>query len=327
MQIREQCAVELDFKKKRPNTMQCIRPLKAAFTRDGDITYSSKTADPSQLPFQFECRKCLPCRLNIAREKAIRAVHEAKMHPGNIFLTLTYNEQSLTSPRLNYGDFQNFMKRLRKTQKQKINYMVTGEYGEKTKRPHWHALIFNYWPVDTKHYRTSDRGDKIYNSKNLQKLWGKGMIEFGEITMESAGYTARYAAKKLVHGKDQEHDYHPIHKTSSKYGIGRSWIEKYWKHTFKNGFVVLPNGQTSRIPRYYIDWLKQEKPDEYLTYVTEVLPKIIKKAEIQSRKEELEHITQIMNYKGGAAYPLKTRGLKERVLQTKFKTLQERLKL
>ena len=74
-------------------------------------------------------------------------------------------------------------------------------------------------------------------------------FEFGSVTLESAGYVARYAAKKLAHGKDDEHDYHPIHRTSCKRAIGRSWIEKYYQHTFDHGLVVLPNGQKSKIPR------------------------------------------------------------------------------
>ena len=75
--------------------MECIRPIKAGFDRAGDITYSIRKFSKELEPFQFPCRKCLACRLNIAREKAIRAVHESKIHEGNIFLTLTYNEENL----------------------------------------------------------------------------------------------------------------------------------------------------------------------------------------------------------------------------------------
>ena len=130
--------------------MRCIRPLKASQNSDGDIVYTSRKSEPGLVGFEFECRKCLACRLNIAREKAVRAVHEAKMHSDNIFLTLTYDEAHLASDRLIYEDFQLFMKRLREKEnrdkEQKITYMVTGEYGDKNKRPHWHALIFNYRP-------------------------------------------------------------------------------------------------------------------------------------------------------------------------------------
>lgn len=313
--------------------MRCISPLKASFNSQGDMVYSSKNAEPGLVPIEFECRRCLPCRLNLAREKAIRCMHEARESNGSMFLTLTYSDDHLESPRLNYRDFQLFMKRLRfHYPEQKINYMVTGEYGEETKRPHWHAIIFNFYPEDAEFYYTSDRGDKLFKSKAIDEIWGKNdpdtrPNEFGEVTIDSANYVARYAAKKLVHGKDEEHDYHPIHKTSSRYGLGRKWIEKYWKQTFSNGYVTLPNGSTSKIPRYYVDWFKKNYPVEYQTYIRGVREDIMQVAETNARKEELIEITNMMNYKGGAGYPLPRNSVKERVLQSKFKKLQEFNKL
>lgn len=318
--------------------MNCISPLKASQNKDGDIVYSTRKALPGLVGFQFDCRKCLPCRLNQAREKAIRSVHEAKMHKDNIFLTLTYNEENLKSPWLDYRDFQLFMKKLRKLTNNKVTYMVTGEYGELNKRPHWHALIFNYAPPDEELKYTTEQGEKVYTSKTLDKIWNKGNLEYGSLTMDSANYVARYAAKKLVHGNDQEHDYHPIHKTSSRRGIGHPWIEKHWPHTFQNGYIVLPNGQTTKIPRYYVDWLKKVsdpnhkdyKPEcdgEYIKYITGPRQKIMEKAEKASRKKEINHITNMMNYKGGRDYPLTPLKVSERILKTKFKILQEKLKL
>lgn len=339
--------------------MKCIRPLQASQNCEGDIVYSSKQSIPGLIGFEFECRKCLPCRLNQAREKAVRSFHEAQMHKENIFLTLTYNEESLNSPKLKYRDYQLFIKTLREhntrkhitaqslldegegksTQaeldkkakdlinKTKITYMVTGEYGEKNKRPHWHAILFNFSPTDTVHLRTTERGDEVFTSDHLTKIWGKGNIEFGSVTIDSANYVARYAAKKLVHGYDQDHDFHPIHKTSSRYGIGRTWIEKYWPQTFGNGFIYLPNGQESKIPRYYVDWFKKHHPEKYIDYVINVREKIQKKAEAKANKEELNHIASIMEYKGGAKYPTSRNGIKKRILDKKFKHLQEYLKL
>ena len=137
--------------------------------------------------------------------------------------------------------------------------MVTGEYGEQTKRPHWHALLFNYRPRDQSYKYTSDRGDTVYNSEKLQSIWGNGNIEYGSLTLESAGYVARYAAKKLVH-KDDQYLFSPIHKTSSKNAIGKSWIEKYYKQTFEHGYVTIDNIKM-KIPRYYEDWLKKHHYD------------------------------------------------------------------
>lgn len=329
--------------------MRCIRPIKAGYGIDCQtIVYSSKKMNPELAPFEFECRKCLPCRLNMAREKATRAVHEAKMHENNIFLTLTYDEKHLESPRLIYLHWQLFMKSLREKiiydAEKKINqkltkemknaiaprYMVTGEYGELNKRPHWHAILFNYGPKDSTFKYTSELGETVYTSETIDKLWKRGSAEFGSVTFESACYVARYAAKKLVHGDDQSHDYHPIHKTSSGRAIGRTWIEENYKHVFTNGFVTVKKGEKiiqTKIPRYYEDWYKKHYPEDPFKYYSEVKVKSTELAERQARKEEIEFLTNIISYKGGKNYPQTRAKVKETILKHKFKRLQEMLKL
>ena len=37
---------------------------------------------------------------------------------------------------------------------------------------------------------------KVYDSQEIQQLWKKGQIEFGSVTLDSAGYVARYAESK-----------------------------------------------------------------------------------------------------------------------------------
>ncbi|QXP44239.1 MAG: replication initiator protein [Arizlama microvirus] len=314
--------------------MQCIRPLKASYSAKDTLTFNMTQAISGLEPFQFECRKCLPCRLNQARDKAVRAWHESQQHENNIFLTLTYDNENLSSPRLIYEHFQTFMKDLRawisynEDSTKKIDRMVTGEYGEKNKRPHWHAIIFNWEPKDKEYKFTTDRGDKLFTSSTIANLWTKGTHDFGEVTIDSASYVARYAAKKLTHGKDEEHEFHPIHRTPSRRGLGRSWIEQNYKHTFENGFIVLPNYQKSKIPRYYVDWAKKHHPDLYRYYVTEVRPQLQKQAELQKRKEEMEHFSNLISFTGEpGTYPLTRPKVKETILKQKFKRLQERLKL
>lgn len=321
--------------------MQCINPLKASHGKEGGITFSPRKANKELAGFELECRKCLPCRLNNAREKAIRAVHEAQMHKENIFLTLTYNEESLKSPRLQYLDFQLFMKSLRELhtrnvtdpelkKQMSISYMVTGEYGDKNKRPHWHALIFNYRPRDEKYKYTTDLNHRVYTSEILSSLWGKGTIEYGEITLESAGYVARYGAKKLVHGQDQDHDYHPIHKTSSRNAIGKKWIEKNWKRTFEQGNVIIQSDENyipAKIPRYYVDWLKKNQPNEWRTYVTEVRLSLQEKAQTKKRNEELDYLSELLNQKGGDPRPISRTKVMMTILNQKYKKLTGKNKL
>nr|QJB19825.1 MAG: replication initiator protein [Microvirus sp.] len=330
--------------------MQCISPIKAGFDRSGDITYSNKKMDRELATFAFPCRKCLACRLNTAREKAIRCIHEAKIHENNIFLTLTYNNDYIADGRLNYPHFQLFIKRLRElemrpyvkkaqrasnsrkkrylkyvSKKLAISYMVTGEYGDKTKRPHWHAIIFNYRPTDAKHKYTSHTDEEVFSSDFLQTLWGKGNIEFGSVTMDSAGYVARYAAKKLAHGKDQNHDYHPIHKTSSKHAIGKRWLERYYTDVFNKGYIVLPNGEKAGIPRYYTDWYKKHNFNDYLKYLSTLKAESSELAEQKEKQNTFDYLQRCEDATGGI--PLTNKQVSMTILKQKFKTLQEKLKL
>jgi len=306
--------------------VQCIRPLRANLNQEGTITFDQKQAMPGLIPFQIPCRKCLPCRLNQGREKAVRAWHEYQTTERGIFLTLTYDDQNLESDRLIPEHFTTFMSRLRSwinynEPGTKIDRMVTGEYGELNKRPHWHAIIFNWDPPDKKIKQRTDRGDYLYTSEIINSLWEKGIHDFGEVTIDSASYIARYAAKKLVHGKDQDHDYHPYHKTPSRRGMGKSWIEKNYKHVFENGFIILPNGELSKIPRYYVDWAREHVPETYMYYVTQVQPKLIKMAEFNKQKEDYEYLCN------PSPKALTRPKVKETILKLKFKQLQERLKL
>lgn len=311
--------------------MQCIRPLKATLSPDNKIVFDQKQGVPGLFPMELPCRKCLPCRLNNGREKAIRAYHETKTSEDSIFLTLTYSDEHLESPRLIYEHAATFMKDLRNHLQyhdpdRKIDRMVTGEYGEKNKRPHWHFIIFNWSPQDKIHHRTTDLGHKVYKSALIDKLWGRNNpllapSEFGEVTLDAASYVARYAAKKLVHGKDQDHDFHPIHKTPSKRAMGRTWIEKYYKQTFELGYITLPNGEITKIPRYYVDWCKKQNPSLHNYYVTKVLPKIIHLAEYKKAYEDWEYL------QNPCRNALTRSKVKETILNLKFKGLQERLKL
>lgn len=270
--------------------MRCTSPRTVSFEADGTtIAWSKKKHSKQYDAFQLPCGKCLECRLEYARQWAVRCVHEAQMHEKNCFITLTYDDEHLKSPKLRYEDFQLFMKRLRKTQNDPIGMFVTGEYGEQRKRPHWHAILFNYRPTDARFHRTTETGDQCYTSENLGKIWGKGHCEIGEVTFESAGYCARYAAKKLVHGKDQDHDYHPISKKSSKHAIGKKWLEKFWPDVFNYGRLVLKDGTITSIPRYYEKWFKENSTDEQWRAYLDVKNKKCEHARLRNEKEMRAH--------------------------------------
>lgn len=313
--------------------MRCLYPRTVGFKSDGKtISWSQKHYSKEFATFQLPCSKCLECRLEYAREWAIRCVHESRMHPKNCFITLTYSDEHLKSPKLQYKDFQDFIKRLRDKigyqPEDRISVFVTGEYGDQNKRPHWHAIIFNWEPPDLEYLRANKRGDKIYKSKILDSLWGKNdpekkPNEVGDVTFHSAGYVARYAAKKLGHGKDQEHQFHPISKKSSKYAIGKAFLEKHWQDIFNHGRIVLPDGrELTAVPRYYQKWLLKNHPREWERYVTQIKAERCRKAEAasESRKEEVNKINR-KRYQQRKNAQISDSKVKEKIINEKFKVL------
>lgn len=332
--------------------MRCSSPRTVGFLADGKtISWSSKRYSREYPSFQLPCGKCLACRLEYAREWAVRCVHEARMHPENSFITLTYSDEHLVSKKLVYEDFQKFAKRLRKKifqdfclenriedwkalepsvrkefyERFRISIFVTGEYGESRKRPHWHCIIFNWRPSDCEYKYTSDRGDRVYRSDSLDRLWGKGMCEVGSVTFESAGYVARYSAKKLVHG-DDGHEWEPISKKSSKQAIGKTFLEKYWRDVFSYGRIVLANGAETAIPRYYEKWLKENRFDDWLRYMEKVKAEKSARAEEKARLEKEEYIRENEKRKYSEGNAITRAEMEKKVQASKFAILQNKLK-
>lgn len=336
--------------------MACLTPRTVGFKDDGKtIAWSQKHYNKQYPTFQLPCGKCIQCRLDYSRSWAIRCVHESKMYENNSFVTLTYSDEHLKSPKLQYSDFQKFTKRLRdniyqnflkaygkhnwsllsKSEKKqvydpyKISLFVTGEYGDKTKRPHWHALIFNWQPTDIKYKYSNHNNDKIYSSQILTDLWSNGTAELGSVTFQSAAYCARYAAKKLVHGQDQDHDYHPISKKSSHQAIGKKWLEKYWPDVFNYGKIILPNGQTAPIPRYYEKWLQKNKPEEWEKYITKTKAEKLlaveeRAAAFQNQVDQINNERLDRNFRKG--FQIDKSEVRTHIINERFKRLQKHLK-
>ncbi|AXH78006.1 MAG: replication initiator protein [Microviridae sp.] len=344
--------------------MRCTRPRTVGFKPDGKtICWSQKHASKEFATFQLPCGKCLSCRLEYSRQWAIRCMHEASLHENNSFITLTYDDAHLGDNRLIYSHFQTFIKDLRdkifrdyikqhfgegfwsslspdqkkqfrkdhknELDRLKISVFVTGEYGDKSQRMHWHALIFNWRPTDLVYKYSNDRGDKSYTSLTLTELWPHGNSELGQITFESAAYCARYAAKKLYHGRDQDHDLHPVSRKSSHSAIGKKFLEFYWRSIFSVGKII-HEGNTSPIPRYYEKWLAKHQPVYYQRYVTDKKSKIIQEAharETQNIKLENEVNAERKKHNPFSKHQISRTKVAEIILDQKFNQNRKNLKL
>lgn len=192
------------------------------------------------------------------------------MHSRNAFLTLTYDDKHLPA---NYSievrELQLFMKRLRKSLPQSIRFFGVGEYGDETLRPHYHALIFNYFPDDQKFYKKSKSGYNIFTSENLSKVWTFGNSWVGSVTYQSAAYVARYCMKKINGDLAAEHytRQHPLtgvyHTVAPEFcvqsrrpGIGSTWFDQNKGDCFPSDFLIM-DGKRVAVPDFYVKKLAE----------------------------------------------------------------------
>lgn len=259
--------------------MPCFHPLSAYQSPHG-----GKPVFKDRVGFKhiyLPCGRCIGCRLERSRQWAVRCVHESTLHFSNCFVTLTYSPDRLpvvdgvVVPTLRKSDFQLFMKRLRKHfSGNKIRFFACGEYGENTRRPHYHAILFGVDFMDKVVYRKFGE-HTTYVSDTLNRIWGLGHCIIGTVTFESAAYVARYITKKVTGEAANEH-YKVVDKTtgelfnllpefslqSLKPGIGAGWYEKYNAEVYPVDSVLI-NYREVKPPRYYDKLFEINNPDSF----------------------------------------------------------------
>lgn len=156
-----------------------------------------------------------------------------------------------------------------------IRYYLAGEYGEQFGRPHFHICLFGIDFSDKHYLSKTGAGSKLYRSPTLEKLWTLGHSSIGELTFESAAYTARYIMKKINGNKQKEHytkinpDTGEIYELTPEYnvmsrrpGIGLDWFQKFKNDAYPEGRVVI-RGKKTNTPRYYDKQYAKLEPIKY----------------------------------------------------------------
>jgi hypothetical protein len=157
-----------------------------------------------------------------------------------------------------------------------MRYFHCGEYGPETNRPHYHALLFGYRPSDPELF-SADGEIRLYTSKELSKNWPFGHSTFGELTFETAAYTARYCTAKITGEKAKDH-YTFVHSEtgevitrqpeyatmSRRPGIGSGWLKKYGRDTYEKDEVILRK-MAMKPPRFYDKWVEHTDPQTWET--------------------------------------------------------------
>lgn len=200
----------------------------------------------------------------------LRLKEEWKAQQKAVFVTLTYSDEHVPvkfAYNQERGAFpvfhfeksivQLWMKILRKTQPEPIKYYLVSEYGEKTLRPHYHAIIFNL------------QGSLEQITLALQKTWKFGLINVGTVTDASINYVAKY----MINRYEVPEGFEKPFSLSSK-GLGLEYVRKclkWHKNDLSRNYMMSEGGVKHSLPRYYkekiyskVDRQKQQIIAEYL---------------------------------------------------------------
>lgn len=247
------------------------------------------------------CGQCLGCRIDYSRQWACRMMLELPYCDSSCFITLTYDDDHLTDEEISWNwldrngrlravlqqpnlvehvdydsgeicsyktlnrgrksDLTQFLRRLRKQFGEGIRFYACAEYGEKSKRPHYHAIIFNFDFPDKKLRNVSPDGKfSYYVSDTLADLWPFGYHLIADVSYETCAYVARYVTKKAKgldadeyrsHGMEPEYS-----QMSRRPGIGRRWFDEHGEDAY-NTYIINVLGKKYVPPRYF-DLLYQQ---------------------------------------------------------------------
>jgi hypothetical protein len=196
------------------------------------------------------CGKCPSCLLSKSAEWTVRLYHEEKSSKNSYFLTLTYAPEFYPGY-LRKDHLQKLFKRYRIAAFRKygysgslspseFKYYAIGEYGERTNRAHYHAILFNV--------------DIVL----LCKKWEYGYKYVGRAQKESINYCTSYViAKKRFGG----HKFAPPFSIMSK-GLGLSYINNQiiqFHNERKETIITLPSGEKYNMPQYLREKIFKDK--------------------------------------------------------------------
>lgn len=202
------------------------------------------------------CGYCSKCRRSKVLGWVFRLVTEMRSSSTAAFFTFTYKDKELVwtdyGPTLYKKDFQDFMKRLRKSQNKisnlKIKYYACGEYGGKTERPHYHAVMFNVH-------------ESLQLPVLMESIWQKGQVDCSPLNMARIKYVCKYVMKN--HNKTQlANEFSLMSK-----GIGKDFLTpaniKYFKER-ELPYLMDEHGSKWPMPRYFAERIHDPEVRERL---------------------------------------------------------------
>lgn len=238
------------------------------------ITKEGVIIPPDLVP----CGKCIQC-LQAKRASWTHRIEQELIHAkSSHFITLTYDEKHLTKTEAGQGilvkkDLQDYFKRVR-AYNPGIKYYAVGEYGDKTDRPHYHAIVFNSYP-GLLVQKWSDSSGAIGNVKvvnttaaTIHYVTGYILSKYGELDPKTGisvdrfkpGQTKPFAimSKRLgISYVDNAKDYHITNQTFNN-PSGKGVISRYLKLKIFEDYECLRLNITEQERKGVQEKLKQQ---------------------------------------------------------------------
>lgn len=254
---------------------------------DSDFVTPGNVAIKSWIP--IPCGKCYNCKMQYAKQWTLRLLLEKTKFPDNLcwFLTLTYNNEELPycysadslgnavqRPTLRPRDMQLFFKRLRRKYGS-IRIFYCGEYGDRNKRPHYHAIVFGLPINDLVCCGIGKNGDLLFNSPSLDAEWYRldgdfkhnlGFVVVGNVTAKSCAYVARYCLKKAKSVMSDPYIVPEFVRMSRRPGIASDFVDQARP-------LMQVDGQEYFLPRFFLKKLEDLDPclaSQYHSLVVEI---------------------------------------------------------
>lgn len=217
------------------------------------------------------CGKCLHCKARRISGWSFRLNQESKLHDEMYFLTFTYDNDHVPITKagymnLNKNHFVEYIRELRRGLYSKgirLKYYVAGEYGTKSFRPHYHAIIFgcplgeligeSFVTAAKARKELYLQGEYEFNSP----LWKYGYFTIGEVNKATIGYTLKYISKSKRIPLHKNDDRQPEFQLNSK-GLGANYlttaVKKWHKQRLtERVYLNIDQGKKIAMPRYYKD--------------------------------------------------------------------------
>lgn len=241
--------------------MACYHPQRAWRNRADAIAFRPPEKQHELEQLQLPCGSCIGCRMDRARDWAIRCSLELQAHDAACFATLTYNER-YCPPSLVKRDLSAWVKRVQRKLRDErdIRFFGCGEYGEQNGRPHYHAIV----------YGTADH-------PSLHDAWTKGFVKVDDqIGPGAIAYVAGYATKKQLFREKphrrtdpetgEEYLYQPpFILMSRRPGIG-SHAREHWR-SWRDSAIW--HGEKVPVPRYLHEAWKAQASEAQLEKLKE----------------------------------------------------------